>query len=174
METIIAGMDETGPHIYSIDSDGVSSCNDSAGFAAIGIGARHAESQFMFQHFAPHWHIGPALILLYTAKRRAEVAPGVGSETDMFLIAPKGVVPLVATLVDFFRCTYEVVEKTTILAQAKANTNITEKIFKALEQARQAQTFPSGESSAETPPTHDAQPTEGAPEPNPTDQAPTS
>jgi hypothetical protein len=46
VHTIITGIDLDGPHIYSI-FDGYIVCCDTIGFAAIGSGARHSESQFM-------------------------------------------------------------------------------------------------------------------------------
>ena len=46
VSTLIVGIDPQGPHIYVVDDDEIK-CNDIVGFAAIGIGARHAESQFM-------------------------------------------------------------------------------------------------------------------------------
>jgi hypothetical protein len=36
---------------------------------------------------------------VYASKRRAEVAPGVGNETDMFIIHPGGTIPLAAETV---------------------------------------------------------------------------
>jgi hypothetical protein len=81
------GIDHSGPHIYVVRNSDVS-CQDPVGFAAIGAGHWHAESQFMF---AGHVRLRPfpeTLLLVYSAKKRAEVAPGVGAETDMFMIGP--------------------------------------------------------------------------------------
>lgn len=63
--------------------------SDSIGFAAIGVGRGHASSQFMF---AAHTRFRPGpetLLLAFSAKKRAEVAPGVGRDTDMFIIGPE-------------------------------------------------------------------------------------
>jgi 20S proteasome alpha/beta subunit len=87
IETIIAGVDASGPHIYTITNHGIT-CNDAAGFAAIGVGYWHANSQFMFAEHAPSKPFPQTLLLAYAAKRRAEVAPGVGEATDMFMIGP--------------------------------------------------------------------------------------
>jgi hypothetical protein len=87
---IIAGLDSTGPHIYVAQNSDVT-CQDGVGFASIGAGHWHANSQFMF---AGHTRQTPApetLLTIYSAKRRAEVAPGVGREgTDMFFIPALG------------------------------------------------------------------------------------
>jgi len=85
---LVTGVDSTGPHIFAI-YDGVPSQTDSVGFAAIGIGARHAESQLMLAQYAPDLPAAAALTLVHLAKSRAEVAPGVGPETDMFVIGPE-------------------------------------------------------------------------------------
>lgn len=88
IEVIVAGVDNSGPHIYVADNRGVT-VRDSAGFAAIGIGYWHANSQFMFAGHARWKPMPEALLLTYSAKRRAEVAPGVGEGTDMFMIGPQ-------------------------------------------------------------------------------------
>jgi hypothetical protein len=84
---LIAGLDPLGAHIYVVD-DGNISCNDAVAFAAIGIGARHAESQFMFAKHAWNSPIVDTGLLAYVAKKRAEIAPGVGEATDMFTVGP--------------------------------------------------------------------------------------
>ena len=88
VEALITGIDSTGAHIYVVTNTEVA-CRDAAGFAAIGAGCWHANSQFMF---AGHTRFSPlpeSLLLTYAAKRRAEVAPGVGVGTDMFTIGPQ-------------------------------------------------------------------------------------
>jgi hypothetical protein len=76
---IIAGVDLSGAHIYII-TDNQYSCADSVGFAAIGIGSRHALSQLMLvgQSFASS--LPETVLAVYNAKKRAEIAPGVGRE----------------------------------------------------------------------------------------------
>lgn len=86
---LVAGVDPTGPHIFGI-VDGALMQADSVGFAAIGSGARHAESQLMLAKYAPSTPIAAAVPLIHLAKSRAEVAPGVGVDTDMFLIGQLG------------------------------------------------------------------------------------
>lgn len=75
------------PHIY-VSHGGTVACYDSIGFAAIGIGDWHAQSQFMFAKYTRGRPLAEALFLAYSAKKHAEVAPGVGKETDMFSIGP--------------------------------------------------------------------------------------
>lgn len=84
-EAIICGVDAKGAHIFSVTNPGLIHCHDPVAFAAIGIGARHAESQLMFASYVRAWPLSHALLLTYSAKRRAEVAPGVGKGTDLLV-----------------------------------------------------------------------------------------
>jgi len=85
---IITGMDSTGPHIYVVSDPGQAVMQTGVGFAAVGIGNRHAESQFMFARYSSQSSFARALFLTYSAKKRAQTAPGVGEFTDMFTIIP--------------------------------------------------------------------------------------
>jgi hypothetical protein len=87
IEAIVAGVDGMGSHIYVVTNSEVS-CRDAVGFAAIGVGFWHANSQFMFAGHNRSMPLPETLLLTYAAKRRAEVAPGVGSATDMFTMGP--------------------------------------------------------------------------------------
>jgi ATP-dependent protease HslVU (ClpYQ) peptidase subunit len=87
VETIVAGTDPAGTHIYTV-SGNIVDCVDSIGFAAIGSGSRHASSQFMFARHAWNSPFADSLLLTYIAKRKAEVAPGVGIGTDMVTVGP--------------------------------------------------------------------------------------
>lgn len=82
---IFAGLDPTGAHIYTVRNNGAE-CDDNVGFAAIGIGSRHASSQFMFARHAWNSPFSETLLLTYYVKREAEVAPGVGIGTDMVVV----------------------------------------------------------------------------------------
>jgi hypothetical protein len=88
VETIFAGFDTWGPHIYVAYNSQVN-CLDPIGFAAIGIGCRHANSQLMFSRHTSDRPFPETLLLIYSAKKRAEAAPGVGEGTDMFRIGPQ-------------------------------------------------------------------------------------
>jgi hypothetical protein len=86
-QAIVAGIDSTGPHLWVVDNESVS-CHDRVGFAAIGAGEWHAKSQFMFAGYGRFISVPRAMRITYGAKKRAEVAPGVGNATDMFYIGP--------------------------------------------------------------------------------------
>jgi hypothetical protein len=98
LEAIFIGIDDDGPvdhkgeklsysQMYVTYYDKLS-CLNTVGFAAIGIGKAHADSQFTF---SGHWPLKPfdeTLLLAYAAKKRAEAAPGVGKSTDIIVIGP--------------------------------------------------------------------------------------
>lgn len=82
---IFAGVDPSGAHLYVVSAGDVQ-CHDAVGFSAIGMGAYHANSHLMFAKHSRSIDSSRALALTYAAKKRAEVAPGVGTETDMFIV----------------------------------------------------------------------------------------
>ncbi|MDB4914777.1 MAG: proteasome, alpha and beta subunit [Gemmatimonadetes bacterium] len=87
VSVIIAGFDADGPHIWAVHNN-VPYCHDVEGFAAVGSGADHADSQLRFAGFTRRSVPSAALILAFLAKKRAEIAPGVGRATDMSIMAP--------------------------------------------------------------------------------------
>jgi len=89
-EAIVAGIDSTGPHIFVVRDPGDVYRMDAVSFAAIGSGGRNAEMQFMLSHYTRQVMHHKALLLTLTAKKRAEVSPGIGKHTDMFFIGDQG------------------------------------------------------------------------------------
>jgi len=91
VEALIVGCDDrNAAHIFHIDGTGIKTYQHDINFAAIGIGAEHAKSQFMFSRDPKVINYFRALPVLYTAKRRAEVAPGGGKDSDWLLITRDG------------------------------------------------------------------------------------
>jgi hypothetical protein len=84
---LLVGVDDSGPHLWRADGRSIE-CHDLTGFAVIGVGRWHAESQLMLARHSPARSVPETLFLLYSAKRRSEVAPGVGSKTDMLFYGP--------------------------------------------------------------------------------------
>lgn len=87
MQTIIIGADTTGPHLFHIDKWGNIRCDDLQAFSAIGIGEWHATSHLMIARYSKYTTFQNALLQIYLAKRKAEVAPGIGRTTDIFFIS---------------------------------------------------------------------------------------
>jgi len=129
--TIIAGVDGTGAHLFVVADDEMW-CMDTVGFCAIGAGANHAQSLLMEAKYVPSMGTPESLLLTFAAKRRAEVAPGVGSQTDMFTVGPQlgsyiGIDPTILT--DLGKMYKELVrreKKAFLTAQQKARTYVDE------------------------------------------------
>lgn len=86
-EALICGLDEGGPHIYHVDCFGDRRVLDREAFCAIGSGSAQFEAAFMAAGYDSTWAVSDALLLLYSAKKQAEAAVGVGEATDVFFIA---------------------------------------------------------------------------------------
>jgi hypothetical protein len=88
IEALIVGMDSRKAHIYGFDNSnrgaGTIRCHDSIGFHAIGAGDIQSDAQLTLARYGPSRPLADALFLVYLAKKRSEVAPGVGRHTDMF------------------------------------------------------------------------------------------
>jgi hypothetical protein len=110
VEAIVAGVDNGSPHLYYVDNQGTPHCFDDVGFAAIGVGAWHARSRLMQFGYVNTLPVVRALALAYTAKKAAEVAPGVGKTTDIHIIFRTGVetlLPAIQTKLDELYVSYE-------------------------------------------------------------------
>jgi len=84
IEVIFCGIDPEGAHLYQADGANVVS-RDTTGIASIGSGSYHARSELRVSGHTPDTPFALALYHTYVAKKRAEVAPGVGTDTDTFL-----------------------------------------------------------------------------------------
>lgn len=72
-------------HIFSVEN-GVLACHNEAGFAAIGVGMYQAMSSLMFAGHAAEQDLDAVIYMTLAAKKRAEMSPGVGKETDIVAI----------------------------------------------------------------------------------------
>lgn len=88
MELLVAGVDSAGAHIHSIHNPGgVDRQHDFIGYTAIGSGGIHAlQAMIGFRH-SPTAALRETVFRVYAAKRRAEVAPGVGLDTDIAIVS---------------------------------------------------------------------------------------
>ena len=99
IETIITGIDDNGAHIYTI-RDGEITCDDLIGFSAIGSGSNHAQSHFMLSRYTRFVSEPTAILTIHQAKKKAEVTPGVGEDTDMFIIGGLGTFMMIYPIED--------------------------------------------------------------------------
>lgn len=82
LELLIAGVDASGPSIYGIRNPGLLDCYNPIGFHAIGAGATHALGS-LFETYRPSPGPAETMFSVFRAKKFAEIAPGVGEETDL-------------------------------------------------------------------------------------------
>ncbi len=87
---LVAGVDSSGAHIYSVEDPGVMQCFDRLGYHAIGTGFRHAVLKLVSlgQHMSNG--LNETVFNVFCAKKVAEVAPGVGYTTTMKIVTNKG------------------------------------------------------------------------------------
>lgn len=92
VELLVVGVDSGGAHIYSVTNPGKPEReHDVIGYAAIGSGGIHAlQAMIGFRHSVTDG-LRETVFRVYAAKRRAEVAPGVGVDTDMAIVSASGV-----------------------------------------------------------------------------------
>jgi hypothetical protein len=139
IEAIVSGVDGIGAHIYVVNNSEVT-CRDAIGFAAIGAGYWHANSQFMFAGHNRNRPLPETLLLTYAAKRRAEVAPGVGVGTDMFSMGPNPGTygPIIAPIIKDLGNIYKHTRDRAAQSLRKSNNEVT-KYVEQLGQAATAQ-----------------------------------
>lgn len=120
VELLLAGVDDSGAHIYSVHNPGRPEyLHDVIGYAAIGSGAIHAvQSMIGFGH-AANGKYHETVFRVYASKRRAEVAPGVGLDTDMAVISASGMHWLSPEELEQLRKIYEGFESSTTAALTK-------------------------------------------------------
>jgi len=128
IETNIVGHDDFGPHIYTLYGNRPICC-DGFGFTAIGTGAKHAESQFMLNGYSRIVPQEDALWMVYMAKRKSEIAPGVGKATDLFVMTREKGFKVFNAIIEMnhFDAIYE-----TFQASQKAAFHLSETQIKAL------------------------------------------
>ena len=86
VELIIAGKDSAGCHIFTIQNPGDILCHDIVGFVAIGSGAPHALYSLIESNYKKSLPRDKVVELVNNAKKRSEVAPGVGNATKEVVI----------------------------------------------------------------------------------------
>jgi hypothetical protein len=87
---ILAGVDASGAHIFAIEDPGATQCFDRLGYHSVGSGHRHALLTLVSrgQHLTDN--LSTTVFNVFAAKRAAELAPGVGTATEMRVISTNG------------------------------------------------------------------------------------
>jgi len=103
---LLGGVDEKA-HLYRIGEPGTYRSFDELGFCCIGSGDRHAEPVFAFYGFTLGMNEKEALQIAFTAKKRAEMAGGVGKKTDAWILEKEGVYEISAETIQELERYYE-------------------------------------------------------------------
>jgi hypothetical protein len=110
LHILVVGVDSEGSHIYHIRDPGTSMPFDALGFCCIGIGQRHADVTFAYRRYTPSLPLKKALFIAYEAKKRAEMAGGVGKSTDITILDGKKFVCVPQNIVAELEKTYNLME----------------------------------------------------------------
>jgi hypothetical protein len=117
---MVAGVCDKNAGLLRIDDYGVVTNHTDIGFLSIGSGGIHSSAQLMYEPFSHQRHYFKALHSTFLAKKRAEVAPGVGAATDIFRINRDNVVrvpdPIMANLEKVYAAQRAAAAKRTDLA----------------------------------------------------------
>jgi hypothetical protein len=84
---ILAGKDDHQCGIYSISNPGQLSCHNPIGYAAIGSGAPHAIYSLIGSNYKKSMNKETVEKIIKEAKKRSEVAPGVGTSTKLISVS---------------------------------------------------------------------------------------
>jgi 20S proteasome alpha/beta subunit len=85
-DILVAGMDDSGAHLFAVQHPGVLLPLATTGFGAIGSGGLHAGVRMSLSQHTKAATLVDTIYNVYEAKRASEVAPGVGKLTDLALI----------------------------------------------------------------------------------------
>jgi 20S proteasome alpha/beta subunit len=89
LEVIVTGIDRDGAFIARVTHPGTLARLDKLGYDAVGSGGIHALTKLQLGAQTFHRGLSQTLFAVYEAKKAAEVAPGVGDNTDMAVIDAK-------------------------------------------------------------------------------------
>jgi 20S proteasome alpha/beta subunit len=86
VDLIIAGGDSDSCHIYNVSHPGVTDCHDPVGYVCVGSGSPHAMYYLIGSKYKKSMKVEDVKKLVSGAKKRSEVAPGVGKHTTIEVI----------------------------------------------------------------------------------------
>lgn len=86
VDLIVAGVNDDSCHLYSITHPGVSTSHDAIGYVSVGSGAPHAMYSLIASAYTKGKTLDEVKTFVEEAKKRSEVAPGVGKETEIVIL----------------------------------------------------------------------------------------
>jgi hypothetical protein len=124
LQLLIVGGDNNGAHLFQVSNPGTVNCFDTLGFHAIGIGALHAIQTFIAHNYKVSYSLEEAINIVYAAKKAAEIAPGVGKETDISFIDEKDIIHVDPTIISEIAKIYDDVTKPKIEEVKEKSTKL--------------------------------------------------
>lgn len=88
LSLLLAGVDDQA-HIIEIGNPGMWRSSDAVGYCTIGMGDRHANNVFAWYRYSTNISLQDAVYIVFEAKKKAEMAGGVGQITDMLVMDKK-------------------------------------------------------------------------------------
>jgi hypothetical protein len=138
LELLLVGTDSLGAHIYSIRNPGIADCFDTLGFHAIGVGYLHAIQVFIAHGYKTSYNIEEAINIVYAAKKAAEVAPGVGKETDISLITEGKVIDIDPEIISELSTIYDEARKSPIQEIKEKSDRLKSLISKRMKESKKS------------------------------------
>lgn len=111
LELLLCGVDGGGGHLFNIHDPGGYMSFDNLSYCCAGIGNRHAEAVLAWYSYSRDFPLQEALYIAYEAKRRAEMAGGVGRDTDLLSIGEEGVQRINTSTIESLEAIYADREK---------------------------------------------------------------
>jgi hypothetical protein len=132
VELIVTGVDDHGSHLFYVGNPGqLTSSFHQIGYHAIGSGSLQAlQSMIGFGHMSAR-PVHQTVFACYVSKRRAEVAPGVGKDTDMAILTQGGMVKVDQPTLDNFEELFQEYQRPASDVLMNKAEEITTKLLKA-------------------------------------------
>jgi 20S proteasome alpha/beta subunit len=86
-DIVVAGVDDLGARLHVLSHPGTTASLDKLGHASIGSGGNHANMRLALGAQTKNSNLVETLYRVFDAKKAAEVAPGVGQETDIAIVS---------------------------------------------------------------------------------------
>jgi hypothetical protein len=113
VDFLVAGLDDGGAHLAHVANPGTVSQLQKLGHAAIGSGGGHAMMRLSLAAQSRQRGLLETLADVYSAKKMAEVAPGVGDVTDIAVVdIAKGIWPCPQPIIDELENTHRSISTT--------------------------------------------------------------
>jgi hypothetical protein len=90
LDLILIGLDDMA-HISLITNPGIWRSYDNLGYCTLGMGERHADNVFAWYKYSSSTPLKEALYIAFEAKKKSEMAGGIGPTTDALIIRNQGI-----------------------------------------------------------------------------------